>query len=295
MSTRIATATTIILSLGAMLTAATLATAVEPKDWRHQWYDQGAEITRYSVVQNRYGEDRRGEAVLIYVTEPLDENTGIKADNPDRPGAIPGLKLNRTRSFLTGVYPYSIMTSVFQPIDREAPGPALKVSHSMQEWCGQVFMQLNRSEAGVRLVQRSYFETSGDVDALLDDHPTEDGLWTRLRLGPELLPTGETMLIPGLTASRMAHRPLKPEAVQLSLNYDGGIGTYTIAYTEIDRSLAITFEREFPWRVTGWTEKDRNHGSTAKATDRKMLFYWDQNSDRDRRIRRGLGLPSDRL
>ena len=39
--------------------------------WAH-WGDGRAEVNGYALTQPRYGEDRRGEAVLIFVTEDFD-------------------------------------------------------------------------------------------------------------------------------------------------------------------------------------------------------------------------------
>jgi alkaline phosphatase len=45
------------------------------------------------------------------------------------------LKLNMTREFVTGVYPYNTMLSVFTPVEVEARSP--KLTASVTEWCGQ--------------------------------------------------------------------------------------------------------------------------------------------------------------
>ena len=56
---------------------------------------------------------------------------------------------------MTGIYPYSIMTSTFSPIINSKK--AIKISFSAQEWCGNTFIQLNnREEFDVNFY--SYFE-----------------------------------------------------------------------------------------------------------------------------------------
>ena len=72
---------------------------------RAYWYDQGAEISSYDLNQSRYGQQHQGHAVMIYVTEPIDTVGQVKSDNPNAETTIPGLKLNATRRFLTGIYP----------------------------------------------------------------------------------------------------------------------------------------------------------------------------------------------
>ena len=74
------------------------------------------------------------------------------------------LKLNHTLSFRTGIYPYSVMTSVFAPVDgmgreRFAPG---KISVSAQEWCGHVYEQIHPKGDHFFSAGHSYFSSEGD-------------------------------------------------------------------------------------------------------------------------------------
>ena len=75
--------------------------------FKKYWYAGKAEITSYKLEQARYGELRNGKAVLIYVTEPFSADKQVKADQ-NAPSNISVLKLNSTKKFLTGIYPYSI-------------------------------------------------------------------------------------------------------------------------------------------------------------------------------------------
>ena len=113
------------------------------------WYRGKAEVTSYRLQQARYGQIREGDAVLIFVTEPFSESRHVKLDRPGEAGgdAVTVLKLNATRKFLTGIYPYSMMTSVFTPIDANSDARAIKITTSSQEWCGHTFTQLNRTSA----------------------------------------------------------------------------------------------------------------------------------------------------
>jgi hypothetical protein len=259
------------------------------------WYQGLAEITSYDLEQARYGETHPGEAVLIYVTEPFLEDEQVKADDPNAEGAVTVLKLNATRNFLTGVYPYSMMTSVFTPVQREQHGPTLKVTTSSQEWCGHTFTQLNRLADGYRLQLFSYFEGEGDQDRTLDGAMLEDGLWTLLRLNPDALPTGEVRLVPGTIYQRLSHRDLAPEQATATLSdADAGLRTYTLAYPDLDRTLAITFSADFPHTVERWTET-RGAGAEALSTtatrrDREMMAYWGLNGRADVERRAALGL-----
>ena len=259
------------------------------------WYQGLAEITSYDLEQARYGEIHPGEAVLIYVTEPFLEDEQVKANDPNAEGAVTVLKLNATRTFLTGVYPYSMMTSVFTPVQREQYGPTLKVTTSSQEWCGHTYTQLNRIADGYRLQLFSYFEGEGDQDRTLGDAMLEDGLWTLLRLNPDALPTGEVNLVPGTIYQRLSHRDLAPERATATLEADeSGLRTYTLTYPDLDRTLAITFSADFPHTVERWTET-RGSGpealtTTATRREREMMAYWGLNSRADVERRAALGL-----
>ena len=146
-----------------------LATASKEKkalttDFKTYWYAGDAEITSYTLEQARYGEIREGKAVLIFVTEPFLPDVQVKADRKnDR--SIPVLKLNKTKKYLTGIYPYSIMSSTFYPVyDNQH---AIKTSLSVQEWCGHVYSQLNNRE-DFEFTSHSYFEGEADQKSHLN-------------------------------------------------------------------------------------------------------------------------------
>jgi hypothetical protein len=265
------------------------------------WYQGLAEITSYDLEQARYGEIHPGEAVLIYVTEPFLEDEQVKADDPDAEGAVTVLKLNATRNFLTGVYPYSMMMSVFTPVQREEHGPTLKVTATSQEWCGHTFTQLGRIADGYRLQLFSYFESEGDQDRTLDSALLEDGLWTTLRLNPDALPTGELRLVPGTIYQRLSHLDLEPHAATATLSDDPeapGLQLYTLTYPDLDRTLTIRFTADFPHTIEGWTETRRSGfgpdaqvlTTTATRRARDLMAYWSLNSRADVPLREALGL-----
>ena len=135
----------------------------EPKkplseDFKTYWYAGNAEITSFNLQQVRYGETRDGTAVMIYVTEPFLNKKQVKAD-AHHDDNVPVLKLNATKNYLTGIYPYAIMTSSFYPVHDN--DHALKLSFSSQEWCGQVYAQLN-NRANFEIMSHSYFESEAD-------------------------------------------------------------------------------------------------------------------------------------
>lgn len=271
-----------------------------PAGFGEYWYSGVAEISHYRLEQGRYGAMREGDAVLIFVTEDFLAEDQVKLESTpgDRPVAKV-LKMNMTKSFLTGVYPYSMMTSVFTPISSDQHPATLKVTTSSQEWCGHTFTQLNRAEKGYRLRQYSYFEKEGDVDLLLEVDLLEDELWTRLRLDPVALPVGDITLVPGTMTARLRHTDHTPESakarrVDLPEDRDlGQISRYTLEYSNPPRTLMIDYRTEFPHQIVAWSETYNDFGelltTRGTLTDTLMLDYWSRNGVGDSVYREKLG------
>ena len=264
------------------------------KDFKEYWYAGNAEITSYKLEQARYGEMREGTSVLIYVTEPFSAEKQVKADRSN-PENIPVLKLNSTKKYLTGIYPYSIMSSSFYPVHDNQQ--ALKVAFSAQEWCGQVFAQINNREK-FNITSFSYFESEGDKGFELEKNVLENELWNRIRINPFNLPVGEFKMIPSLEYIRMAHKELKAYNTITTLTEMDGMNTYKITYPTLDRTLEIKFDATFPYAIDSWSESfksgfgDRAKTMASKATKIKRIKtpYWRQNRNNDISLRDTLGL-----
>ena len=261
-----------------------------PKEFNEYWYGGEAEISSYKLEQARYGEIREGHAVLVYVTEPFLPGKQVKADN-QKPNNISVLKLNATKNFKTGIYPYSIMQSTFYPVD--AKDHAIKVSASVQEWCGQVYTQINNRNQ-FEVTSHSYFETEADENFKLEKSILENELWTKLRIDPEALPTGSIEVIPSLEFIRLKHVPLKAYSAKAAMNN----GNYTLEYPELNRSLSINFNPEFPYEILSWEETFRSgfganaQKMTTTATKLNSIksAYWSKNSNASSGLRDELKL-----
>jgi hypothetical protein len=257
------------------------------------WFTGEAELSRYELEQSRYGEIREGDAVLVFVTEDFLPDKQVKSDSADRArtGALPVLKLNFTKKFNTGLYPYSIMTSIFTPLRVDAYPRTLKTSTSVQEWCGHTWLQLNLRDDEYRLTGHSYFESEGDERRELPAGWLEEEIWTRIRVAPSTLPTGDLAVIPGGEQSRLRHRPLEVErATATRTTGKDDSETYTLQYRRTGRKLSIRFNRAFPHEILGWEETDR--GGTTRATRTHVLKtdYWARSGNDDARLREKLGL-----
>ncbi|APQ18838.1 septum formation inhibitor Maf [Maribacter hydrothermalis] len=264
------------------------------KKFKDYWYNGTAEITTYELEQARYGEIREGSAVMIFVTEPFLSGLQVKSDTKDNDN-ISVLKLNATKNYITGIYPYSIMTSSFYPVHDNQH--ALKLSFSAQEWCGHVYAQLNNRN-DFEMMSHSYFESEADQTFNLNKTNLEDEIWNKLRINPTDLPIGEIKMIPSLEFIRLTHKELKAYNAKTSLTEMDGIKTFEITYPELERTLKINFRTEFPYTIESWTDTYKDGfgdnakilTSTATIINRITTPYWSQNSNKDISLRDSLGL-----
>lgn len=258
------------------------------------WFSGEAELASYKLDQARYGEMRDGEAVLVFVTEDLLPKEQVKADKYSKEN-IPVLKINFTKKFNTGVYPYSIINSIFYPVNNK--NHAVKLAFASQEWCGHVYTQLN-NRGDFNLTSHSYFEGEADQDFSLSQNILEDELWAQLRINPISLPQGAITLIPALEFSRLHHKAVEAHQAVAELVTKGEESTYTITYSDIERILKIKFQTAFPHQILGWEETGKSgFGDNAKtltttATLIKTIksAYWTKNHNSDAGLRKTLGL-----
>lgn len=262
--------------------------------FKKYWYAGEAEISSYTLEQARYGQLRSGNAVLIYVTEDFLPKIQVKA-NQSNTKNIPVLKLNASKNFLTGIYPYSIMQSTFYPIADTKH--ALKVSSSMQEWCGHVYAQLNNREE-FEMISHSYFQGEADQQFTLAKVTLENELWNKIRIRPEALPVGTLDIIPSLEFCRLKHKEIKAYTATALLKKGTTSSSYELTYPTLQRTLKINFNTAFPHEILGWEETfDSGFGVhaqqlTTKATLKKQIKspYWNKNSNKDVVLREALGL-----
>ena len=107
------------------------------------WSQGKAEINVYEISQNRYQENHSGQLVSVFVTEDFLTYKQVKNEQYQNKNSTKILKNIQLKKFTTGVYDYSLFSSVFTPIDRSKYPKSLKVSASSQEWCGTIYTQFN--------------------------------------------------------------------------------------------------------------------------------------------------------
>jgi len=279
----------------------------EPKEpsqqFKDYWYAGEAELTRYKLEQARYGEIHEGDAVLIFVTEDFRTDKQVKYEGGERKNVASVLKLNATRKFFTGIYPYSMMSSIFTPVDPSAS--TYKVTTSSQEWCGHTFSQLNLQRNQYKGKLFSYFQDEGDQEFSLNNALLEDEIWNKIRLNPESLPTGSIELIPGTMFLRLSHLDFKVQKATASMQEvqdttlsDRPLMKYRVEYQDVPRVLEITFESNFPYQIVAWEEEGRSgFGQNAKTLTTRAVrthtmksAYWGQHDVADAPLRAELGL-----
>jgi hypothetical protein len=271
------------------------------------WKSGLAEISSYDITEERYGEMRKAQGVLIFVYEEVNLDTRIKVESDKTPldRQIPVLKLNNVLKFTTGIYDYSILTSVFAGLSGhgiERHFQPQKISFSSQEWCGHVYQQIIPRKSGLVSEMHSYFEAEGDAKSTIP-YPVgnvyyEDELPILLReLDGEFLEIGSTLklqLVPSLWERRKRHENLAFSPATLIKDQDQtfsfqGKPTATIKWTLENHGTVTTFhiETEIPHKLLAW-ENSRGENATLLKSVRKP--YWGKHENKHQTLRKELGL-----
>lgn len=261
------------------------------QEFKDYWYSGTAEISSYDINVARYGEMREGTGVMIYVTEPFDIKDQIKADrNQESNSSV--LKLNATRDFNTGIYPYSIMSSTFLPLDKK--DNAIKIATSIQEWCGHTYMQLNQDNDKYDVTLHSYFQSEGNKDFEVKNVVTENQIPAQLRINPQSMPVGKIQIIPSTEYLRLKHIETKAyDAIaKLSEIPDGYL--YSVKFSDLGRTIAFKTEKTFPYRILSWMDRFKDGAtpmvSTGTLKETLRTPYWNKNSNKDAILRDSLKL-----
>ena len=297
-----------------------LVAAQTPTEFYAHWSDSRAELDGYRLTQPRYGEPRPGEAIMVWVTEGFSAHKHVKLDHPEKAGedSVTVMKLNLIRKFVTGIYDYSLMTSVFSPVVfPPAPSSAetpLKISFTSQEWCGNVFQQLVRNPDALESRWFSYFEAEGDGAeriALSDDLLTDDETWYRMRELTRPFKSGTYRLIPALHSVRLSHAPPVPGTVTVSrsaapetLTVPAGtfvVTRWTLALSWGPRgnqrqARTVWVESALPHRIIAWEGDAASFQGNEPSRERAELTgsirdtYWSHHRLGDEHLRSALGL-----
>jgi hypothetical protein len=256
------------------------------------WFAGKAEINSYTLRQSRYGEVREGKAAFIFVTEDFHRTRLTKADlatdTPD--DTLKVLKLNRMHQFQTGIYPYSLLTSVFSPLGQLG---SVKATTSAQEWCGHSWLEFSKAADKWSYWGSSYFGNEAYQQGKLKNVWLEDELFTYARLSPANLPTGTFSIVPGQQWLRLAHLPIEALPASATVATTETEIIYDVTYTGTKRTLRITLAKEPPYTLLKYTENwqgKRGNAYTSAVLDTTLqLPYWELNSRQDTVWQKALG------
>lgn len=273
-------------------------------DFWGTWGDGKAEMSGYDLVQPRYGENRKGKAVLIFVTEDHSNKERVKIEGDAHrvpvTARFPVFKLNSIRHFQTGIYDYKTMMSVFARLDRHME-PS-KISTSVQEWCGHVYHQLVIKGAQIEETLHSYF--GGEADqvqrhSLKSGAVFEDNIPILIRelQGPWLKP-GESQTFPcapSLLTLRLLHQPFEWKTLTISKaekteTISSALGKILIVrwtvVTPSSGTWTYDVEARWPHRIIRWSS-DQGESAVLRGTTR--LPYWQLHDNGDDKYLEKLG------
>lgn len=289
-----------IAALGAVFLLGVPSANADP--FAEHWFDGKAELAGYELVQPRYGEARKGRAILVFVTEPYSKSMQVKVDryNPRDPDHVQVLKLNFVKKFQTGIYDYSLMTSAFA-VPSEGFRP-LKVSFSSQEWCGHTYEELTFDQGGGRLDVRSYFEGETSTAKLSGTVVPEELLFIQLRQLANGKLEGserEVELLASAATRRLRHQ--RPTAESSRIRWSeakstrvpaGTMQVRTASYMRAGSvSCEVDVETAYPHRIAGWRCSD---GEVARLRGSSRLPYWQLHGEGQEKLLSRLGLtPPD--
>lgn len=276
----------------------------QDKVWKAFGHGQ-AEISSYEVTQPRYGQLRKGHEVFIYVPEPFKMDERIKPDyegSVKKDNLIHVMKLNRYHTFLTGLYPYHVMTTIqsalYPKVDFSA-FDVLNMNISAIEWCGNYFAQVipDPAERNAKWEYNSYFEKEGRKSISIPlgkDVYFEDNLWIRIReLTGSFMKVGETKSVTiyeRLWQNRISHQKLIGNKAILSKK-DGkfdGYDAFEWSWELSGRSVTVFTDREYPHYILGWSD---SLGGKGKRLAYLQTPYWEKNTIKDEVLRAKLKLP----
>lgn len=267
----------------------TIDSKKHPK-FNNYWYQGKAEITSYKLNQNRYGEIHEGTAVNIFVTEDFLPEKQVKADYQNDKN-IPILKLNSTKKFVTGIYPYSLMTSTFSPININKK--AIKISFSSQEWCGNTFVQLNNREQ-FQIDFHSYFESNADREISIEKDILENELWNLIRIDPYSIKKGRYKVIPSFEFLALNHQKIKAYDAEVNLIEKDNFFNFSIYYPTLKRKITLKLTKKIPFYIESWeetiTKNEQKLTTKAKKIKTILSDYWNKNGVVNTSERKELGL-----
>jgi hypothetical protein len=255
------------------------------------WNDGKAEFNIYDADLVREGQPRHDEALHILVREPFDLAQLVKADDWQRPGVVPVLKLNQVLHATTGLYVVQQMHSSFWRADNSR---LAKWSLTSNDSCGNSFQEARRSGEQFTHEWHAYWDGMADGREQVTLPPNGffyDELPLRVRtIDFRGKPTGtfEIQLAPTVISSKKTELIWKPAQV----SYETGERFIAVTVQHAAGRDRFVLDRDFPHLLREWTMADGSH-LKLKRTLKVAYWKYNKNGDRERALKDPMLRPPD--
>jgi hypothetical protein len=218
------------------------------KTFKDYWKNGKIEITKYDLKEDSISVGEGSLSFNIDYVEGVNETDSIQVLHSDFIG-----KIHKEN------YDYSAMTSTYLPLNLTLRSHAMKVINSVQEPSGNSFLELLQIPKSYEIVAKNTFKKKTKEHFVLERKNLEDELWTKIRMNPNDLPTGEIEIIPSFAYWQSVRK--SPNIYEAKAELKGYAGTeftgkklkiYSLDYLDLKRNLSIIFEGEFPFEIVGW-------------------------------------------
>lgn len=252
------------------------------------WFDGKAEFNIYEGAIGRYGAPQPAEVIHIFVREDFAPEAMVKADQWDRPGTYPVLKLNQILRVRTGVYVYQQMLSSFWTPENAR---LIKWSLTSNDSCGNTFKVATRPRTGGE-PWNYRFDTywEGQVSGTLEVSAPADGIFydelpARVRTIDFTKPTDAftVPLAPTAITAKRGEFPFAP--ARISYRKDGGMLRVEVEHSKGRDTFVL--DAGFPHRLREWRAYD---GGVLHLKRSLKLPYWEYNHPGD--LERALADPA---
>ena len=218
------------------------------KTFTDYWQNERIETTKYELKEDSISVGEGSLSFNIQYVEGVNKTDSIQVLHSDFTG-----KIHKEN------YDYSAMTSAYLPLNLTLRPHAMKVINSVQEPAGNSFLALSQIPKSYEIVAKNTFKEKTKEYFILERQQLEDELWSKIRLNPNDLPTGDIEIIPSFAYWQSVRKsPSINEAKAELKDYAGTEFTgkklqlYSLDYPELKRNLSIVFESDFPFEIVGW-------------------------------------------
>jgi hypothetical protein len=212
------------------------------------WKNGKIETTKYDLKEDSISVGEGSLTFNIDYVEGVNKSDSIQVLHSDFTG-----KIHKEN------YDYSAMTSAYLPLNLTIRPHAMKVINSVQEPTGNSFLELSQIPKSYEINAKNTFKEKTKEHFILERKNLEDELWSKVRMNPNDLPTGDIEMIPSFSYWQSVRK--SPNIYEAKAELKDYVGTeftgkklkiYTVDYPDLKRNLLIVFEGEFPFEIVGW-------------------------------------------